>query len=238
MVLKGIAKLIGLTSPQNWYPASYKFTKRYSRLKPHPDKKLTKINAAIKLDALLRLLSVNEKSFLIPTKVKGLEVFNKPRPNGLLLCSAHMPLLPVALRALAENNIILNALILKPVVKNNRYPLFGIDYKIPVINNGPNVLLKAKNILQNGGIVIALADEDTGYNNYSPNVFRLAEKINTELVYFFSELKPDGHIEVSFFEAPTNAHSGNLTTSRISALNNYRNKIFDIQQDFVIEKIS
>ena len=239
MVLKGIANLItSYANPDKWYCLSYQFTKQYAKLKPLPDNNLTKINSAIKLDALLWLLSETGQQFPIPVKINGLELFNKPRPNGLILCSAHMPLLPVALRTLVENEIKLDALIIKPIVKDNRYPLFGINYGIPVINNSPSVLLKAKTVLKNSGIVIALADEDTGYKKFSPNIFHLAQKLQSDMIYFFSELKPDGTIEVSFHEAPKIANEdGDLAKLRISTLNDYRNKIFNIQQNFVIEHI-
>ena len=71
---------------------------------------------------------------------------------------------------------------------------------------------------------------------YSPNIFYLADNLKADIIYFFARLQPDGYVEVSFHKAPDIAHKeGCILKSRISALNDYRNNILNIEQDFNIK---
>ncbi|ADB38308.1 hypothetical protein Slin_2287 [Spirosoma linguale DSM 74] len=66
-----------------------------------------------------------------------------------------------------------------------------------------HVLQKAKTVLQKGGSVVVLVDKTLG-GAYSPNIFRLAEKINADIIFFNAALQQDGIIKVSFHESEWN----------------------------------
>lgn len=237
MIIRGAARLISLTLPTHkWYYAAFTFTKKYANLKSFSNKRLNSINHASKLNALLSILTSTGKPFAIPIKANGVEVLQTPRPNGLVLCSVHIPLIQVSARYLVEQGLAPDAVIVKHPLNGDAYPLLGISVSIPVIYSGTGVLLKAKSFLKRGKRLIVLADYDVGSECYSPNIFYLADNLKVDIIYFFARLQPDGYVEVSFLQAPDiDNKDGCILKSRISVLNNYRNNILDIEQGFNIQ---
>ncbi|MFI5136208.1 MAG: hypothetical protein ACHQIM_00185 [Sphingobacteriales bacterium] len=180
-----------------------------------------RIRHAYLLNGILSLMTRSPKPFPIPIRAKGMEIFKKYETNGTVLCSLHLPLTKVALRYLIENGFKPTAAITGDQHLKNSMAVWGINDRIPALQTGPFVLNRAKSILRQGGTVVALADQKLG-GKISPNIFLLAQMLNARVVYFFSELRPDGTIDVSFFESDiAGLRAENAVGSQIMELQNY-----------------
>ncbi|WP_461134993.1 hypothetical protein [Spirosoma lituiforme] len=215
--LKGhVAQLITTTlPPHKWYTAAYRTASLMAFIrqpKKYHCKSTLAISRAIKLNTLLALLSRQGRAFPIPIHCsKTLDLFTKPRPGGLILCSTHMPLTKLALNYLVELGFTSPiALAADPGIINS-IAIWGTTKKLPAIRTGPTVLLKAKNILQQGGTISVMIDNHIG-GPYSPNVFHLAEKLNSDIIFADVVLRDHGQIEVRFEESIWN---GQRCVSRV-----------------------
>ncbi|GAB4017626.1 hypothetical protein GCM10028808_49550 [Spirosoma migulaei] len=192
--------------PKRWYKAAYLASGMLAFLRPQEKytyKNTLAISRAGKLNGLLAIMTRKGKPFPIPVLAQGLELFLKHRPNGLILCSTHIPLSKVALRYLIEQGF-------KPTVAIAGNPgvidsiaVWGSIEKIPAIRTGPFVLQKSKSVLQQGGTVVVLVDKLLG-GPYSPNIFILGEKLNSDIIFFNAALQNDGTIVVNFHESEWN----------------------------------
>lgn len=207
-----VAKLIMLLLPADkWYKAAFIMSKYYAYVTGPPDersKNSFRKTQSVKLDTLLFTMASGAKPpliFPIPVRGKGEALLMKSRPNGLLICSVHIPLVIIAMRYLVELGLIPDAILVKSLPKYNDdgyIHIFGTSARIPTILIDSTVLIKVRGILRRGGIVVVLVDENLSAGNYSPNVFRLAEKLNSDMVYSLVKLQPNGSIEATMFEFP------------------------------------
>ncbi|GAB3783235.1 hypothetical protein GCM10028818_40780 [Spirosoma horti] len=183
------------------------------------------INHAIKLNYFLAVMTHGGKPFPIPILAQGIEVLRKPRPKGVILCSTHIPLVKVALRHLMEHNFKPTlALAADPGVINS-ISVWGVTEKVAAARTGPYVLQKAKTVLQDGGSIVVLVDKVLG-GEYSPNIFRLAEKINADVVFFDAALQDDGIIKVRFHESEWNGYKQeNCTQKQLNELYQHTEKL-------------
>ncbi|WP_461133922.1 hypothetical protein [Spirosoma lituiforme] len=173
--------------------------------KPKKYKDTVAIDHAFKLNHFLSVMTQGGKPFPIPTFAQGIELFRKPRPNGVVLCSTHIPLSKVAARHLIEHNFMPTIALAADPTLINCISIWGITEKVPAVRTGSHVLQKAKTVLKEGGSVVALVDKTLG-EVYSPNIFRLAEKINADIIFFDAALQPDGIIKVRFHESRWNGY--------------------------------
>ena len=163
------------------------------------------IDHAVKLNFLLAVMTHGGKPFPIPILAQGIDLFYKPRPNGVILCSTHIPLVKVALRHLMENNIKPTLAVAYEPGAFNTISVWGITDKIAAARTGPYVLQKVRTVLQKGEAIVVLVDKKLG-DVYSPNVFRLAEKINADIIFFDAALQQDGKVKVGFHESEWNGY--------------------------------
>ncbi|MVM35226.1 hypothetical protein GO755_34710 [Spirosoma sp. HMF4905] len=194
---------------KNWYIVAYAVSGVMSYLyKPQKNKYTNTwaINHAYRLNGLLAVMTRKGRSFPMPVHGRGEELFFKQRPNGLVLCSTHIPLSKVALRYLMECGFKPTVAIVGDPSVQDSIAVWGSLEKIPAIHTGSFVLQKAKRILQQGGSVVALVDHHLG-DPYSPNIFRLAEKLNSDIVFFDAALQKDGTVDVRFRESEWNGSS-------------------------------
>ncbi len=192
-----------LLAPSEWYWITYKLTRFTAYASIHKSFMYTntyELTRAYKLNEMLALFTRKDRYFPIPIKAKGLDVFNKPRPNGLILCSVHIPLSKVALRHLIEAGLQPSVAIAANPGVVDSIAVWGIREKIPAIRTGSFVLNRAKTILKQQGTVVALVDKELG-SEFSPNLFKLAHRVQADIVFFMAELLPNGYVEVSYYES-------------------------------------
>ena len=222
-IKKHIARTIIVLFPRSkWYKAAHTIAgmlARWREQEKYKYKNTVAMSHAGKLNGLLALMTRTGKPFPIPVRAQGLDLFFKPRPHGLILCSTHIPLSKVALRHLMEQGFTPTlALAANPGVINS-VAVWGSIEKIPAIRTGPFVLQKTKRVLEQGGSIVVLVDRELG-GPYSPNIFRLAEKINTDIVFFGAVLRQDGVVDVSFRESEWNGNV-NRVDEQLNELYNY-----------------
>lgn len=205
-VHSGIARLIAtLLPPRLWYWPVFRlsyWTAPVFRLRPAgPDN--DRFHQALLLNRFLGMFTRAGRPFPIPYRVVGATaLLEAARDNrGMILCSAHVPLVKVGLRAVMEMGLTPTAAIVETPTEDQRIAIWGLDERLPAILVAPNVLVRARTVLRNHGSVALLIDARSGLP-YSPNILRLAGKMGARVVFFFTELQPDGHIEVLFLAPP------------------------------------
>jgi hypothetical protein len=158
------------------------------------------------LDAWLQRLTQLGKPFCIPVKVVGVDALPPPGSvkNGLLICSAHIPLVRVGLRALIELDRTPTATIADPSALSAgglKLPVWGLKEQAPGMANGKFALVRARTILKSGGSVSLLTDGSRG-GHHSMSAFRLSQRLGSQMVFLFPEAQSDGSILVSFKKPP------------------------------------
>ena len=213
MLSKIVAKLIMLLLPsEKWYKAAFIMSKYYAYIIGPPSERAEnsfRKTQSIKLDTLLSRMGSDANPphiFPIPVRGNGEEILKKSRPNVLLVCSLHFPLVLVGgMRYILKSGLMPDAILVRSLPKYNDdgyMHIFGTSARIPTILIDSTVLIKVRGILRRGGIVIVLVDENLSAGNYSPNVFRLAEKLNSDMIYSLVKLQSNGCIDVNMFEFP------------------------------------
>ncbi|GAB2580792.1 hypothetical protein GCM10027190_32590 [Spirosoma areae] len=126
-----------------------------------------------------------------------------------------------------ERGLIPDAIIVKNLPKDGLIPILGTTTKIPALFADPAVLLKTRSVLRQGGIIIVLID-DMENGGYSANIFRLAEKLKSDLLFSLVKLQPDGHIDAFAYELPvaTSPEEDNVMI-KIKAMDDHVNKLFN-----------
>jgi hypothetical protein len=226
--------IVSFYEPEKWYPVAYKSTRFVAMLETQfiPSRRpLFGLNHATLLNTILSLMTRKKIPFPIPVRARGLEIFEKERPNGVILCSLHIPLCKVALRRLIENGFHPDLAITHHRNKNTSIAVWGITDVIPAIKAGPVVFFKARTILNQGKCLLALADPVFGAD-ISPNLFFLAHRLKSQIIYFLAELMPEGDIEVSFFEsAIKDAAAEKAVGAQVSELRGYSDHIINRYQN-------
>jgi hypothetical protein len=147
----------------------------------------------LRLDALGR-------PFPIPTSHRNLEAVVERQKNGLVLCSVHLPFVSLALRPMVQFGVPPTVVIAgQGAIIDGKFPICGLAESFPGLGaGGVDVLFKARTILRRGGIVATLID-DKPFDPVNRNIFRLIRSVGARLVFFTTELQPDGEIVIEFF---------------------------------------
>lgn len=140
--------------------------------------------------------------FPVPWDAEGLDLVRtrSAAPEGLVLCSAHLPLVKVACRALMDSGIRVDAAITENPSVVDSIAIWGRADRMPAIRADRNVLLKARTLLTSGGTVLLLADTSPG-GPFSPHIFELVERVRARVILFSTELRHDGVVSIRFFPA-------------------------------------
>lgn len=85
----------------------------------------------------------------------------------------------------------------------NTIALWGTTKRLPVIPVNQFVLQKAKILLQQRGAIVVLVDKELG-GGYSPNIFRVAEILRSDIIFFEASLHQNKTVEVNFYESEWN----------------------------------
>lgn len=215
MISKIVAKVIRHTLPANsWYRAAFLFTKYYARVTSAPDgsyissryDKSYRLNHALKLETVLSMIVADTTPapiFPIPIQANEQEfdLLKKERPNGLLICSIHIPLNLASIRYIIDQGLIPDAIVARLPPEDGYFTVTGTSVRIPVIPTDASVLIKVRSLLRKGGAVIVLVD-NLSDGSFSSNVFRLAEKLNANIVLALVELQADGNLKAYTIGAP------------------------------------
>ena len=166
--------------------------------KPH------RFEQAILLNRLLAFLTRSRKEFHVPWCWSGdseaIVDGAAAQGRGVIYCSAHLPLIKVAVRALMETGRTPAVALAAEPGHDLHIPIWGLRERMPVLKVQADVLLKTRTLLRAGGAVLLLADTVKG--QYSPNIFRLAAALRAKVIFFTAELEDGGMVAVRFFPAP------------------------------------
>lgn len=165
------------------------------------------------MHAWLRELVVFGRPFPIPLRTKGKEAVLEAaaNPNGMVICSVHLPLVNLILRGLVDMGRAPTAVVSgMTVLRNGESPLWGMREGLPVINTDGYVLNKVRHVLQRGGSVFALVDTSQ-YRSLNPNMLRLVRAVRGQVVFAITELQENGDIQVEFFAPPDPFCSSEMT---------------------------
>lgn len=159
---------------------------------------------ALILNRLLALLTRHNRPFPVPWRM-GSEtralLASATARGGLLLCSAHLPLVKVAARAFIEAGHAPAAAIAESPADDQAIAIWGLQQRLPALKVDPAVLLRTRTLLRAGESVILLVDRQAGAG-YSPNIFRLAHSMRATVLFFIPELAADGTVDVRLVPPP------------------------------------
>lgn len=184
------ARLIAKTlPPERWYSAAIALTRfqwavcRAIWWLPH-----IALRNTVFIDmVLLELMKYG--TFPMRSRVVGAQHLEAPHGAGILFCSSHLPLFAVISRLLTENNAMPTFVIAHPAAirSDGTYPMPGVEIGVPALPPGARAMVRARRVLQQGGIVASLMDEYPG-GPLKPQLLRLAGRLGAKTVFLFSEL--------------------------------------------------
>jgi hypothetical protein len=154
---------------------------------------------AVQVNAILSLLTRTKKPFPIAYNIDGTDALS--HTSGLIICTVHLPLIKVGIRAVLDQKYIIDAAIVAESLPDNQIGFWGITQKVPAFSRDRFVLLKAKSILNKNGVILLMIDNgDNSY--YSPNVMHLCQLTKSKVVFLFAELNREGVVDVNIVNAP------------------------------------
>ncbi|MFP5041970.1 hypothetical protein [Parasediminibacterium sp. JCM 36343] len=185
-----------------WYKSAYKSAFLLAGLSRKVILKKAKINyyAAQRLNAFLGLFTAKGKEFYIPTRIKGAEYLNSQK-EGLVICTVHLPLVKVGFAAILKEGYEIHGAIAHKQIKDRLMQFWGCTQTAPTILADNTALLKTRAILKRKGTVIVMIDALLGMA-FSPNMLRLAGKMEVKVLFLIAKLSPDGVIDAEFLQPP------------------------------------
>lgn len=155
------------------------------------------------LNLWLGALTSTGKPFPIKLRISGAEAVYEAahNPGGVIISGAHLPMIRLLPRALAELGNAPTVLVASQQSPPGRFVVWGMVEKMPALMPAPNVLVKVRTVLRRGGSVLMMADPHPG-EPYSFQIFRLAPRVGARVVFTTWKLAHDGVIEFSFFAPP------------------------------------
>ncbi len=192
------AALIARRPPTLWFPAAVLLSRLqwgfYRLLWWRPD---ILLRTSVLLDVYLYELS-KLGEFPIPWRIEGAEHLSAGpalgdegggERGGTLYCAAHLPFFSAHARVLLELNAA-PALVIAlagAINAEGGYPLPGLKKSIPALAPSTSTLVKVHRALKGGATVGSMIDAYPG-GPLRPQLFRLAGKSGTRVLFLFSEL--------------------------------------------------
>jgi hypothetical protein len=182
------------------------------------------------LNAWLRELTALQRPFPISIRARGIEEILDAcaNPNGMVLCSFHLPLIHLALRPLVDIGRPQTAVVSgEEGLTNSKFPVPGLGDGLPAVVFDSHVLFKVRRILHQGGLIAALVD--TGpFGDIRLNIFRLIRSVGAQLVFTVVGLDPDGEILVEYFAPPDPfCRSDESISANLQALKNRVDQVLE-----------
>ncbi len=149
------------------------------------------LRTSVLLDVYLHELS-QLGEFPIPWQVVGAEHLSQvtdKQPGGVLYCAGHVPFFSAHARVLLHLDAAPSLVIAlaEAIDAEGGYPLPGLKKSIPALPPGTSSLVRVYRALQAGGTVGSMIDAYPG-GPLRPQLFRLAGKTKTRILFLFSEL--------------------------------------------------
>ena len=195
-----------LVPARHWYAVSLALSSliaRAGRLRGKSGPWNNSVLRAQLLARLLRPLTRAGRAFPIPSTVTGLDVLDESRnPNGVVLCSIHLPLARVPVKTIMESGYPLKAALAANALPGGTIRIPGSAERLPAFKVLPVGLVKARTALRKGDWIAALIDTADSDVRYCRNLLRFTGRVGARAVFFFSELQADGRIEVRFVCPP------------------------------------
>jgi hypothetical protein len=207
-ILPAFARLLSLALPPRiWYRCALAMSQLLAlllRLSARTGLRPHRYETAILLNRILAFLTRTGRPFPVPWRMDAAShaALDSAAASGqgLVICSAHLPLIKVAVRALMETGRSPEVAIAAEPGPDGRIPIWGLTDRLATIKVGPDVLLRARTVLKRGESVLLLVDTLAG--DYSPNIFRLAGATKANVLFFTAELAGDGCVGVRVFPPP------------------------------------
>jgi len=212
-VLKGFARWMPLhrqvritawfVPQRHWYKAAIYASRLHAGLTSKLLGGNRALTEAVMLDNWLR-----ELTFLgpypIPWRDAQTAALRHGNPEkGVLYCWTHLPLSNLPLRAGIDMGHEPPLVIADPgqIVEEDRLLVPGLAKRYTAIAVSPNVLMRIRTVLRDGGAVACLADAEMG-GPLSSHILRLAGRVGVRVIFQWAERQPDGMIDIYFVEAP------------------------------------
>ena len=207
-ILPAIARLLTIfLPPSTWYRAALPISGIFAhalRLRGSTGLKPHRFEQAILLNRMLAFLTRARRPFPVPWRMgaEAREALDDAAASrgGVVLCSGHLPLIKVGVRAFMESGHTPTAAIAAEPGPDGQIPIWGLAERMPTLKAQPDVLLRTRTVLRRGGSILLLVDTIAG--DYSPNIFRLAKATGAAVLFFTAELEGDGCVEVRVFQVP------------------------------------
>ncbi len=180
---------------------------------------------AYRLNRLLSLFTRSGKAFDIPIKITGLELLHSTQ-NGLAICSVHLPLIKVGIRAILDSGFEIDAMIAGMTGSDGKMAFWGTTKRVKTIASAEaNVLIKARSVLKENGSISLMIDTNLG-NPLSPNMLRFCGKVGAKVVFLLAELADDHSVVVHLVSPPyPYCEDDNQVNENLNALAELRDDI-------------
>ncbi len=216
--------IINFKNSENWFVITCKISK-YTKYIPFTKKDIKthyQIRRLKHIDKLLSMLTRTNIEFPIQCTISRFDEINSK--NGIILCTSHIPFSKIAIRSYLENKNI-DFAIIGEATKDGKMAIWGTNAKIPALLKDSFVLLKAKNYLLNNKTIVLMVD-DAKTGEYSTNIFKLAKKINSNILFFFTEMNNSNIIDIKFILPPFPSPSNDFEINEnINFIKTYSNEI-------------
>ena len=142
-----------------------------------------------------------------------------------------MPLIKVGIKAMVENNYVLDSIIALKPTKNGKVAILGMSDGVKSLKADNKVLIKVRTLLSNkANIALMLDNSDT--NEYSGNSMRVCKLNGSLAVFLFANLKNDGTISTWLEMGPfPYCNTDAEIEENIAYLKQKTNQIFDEYQN-------
>lgn len=161
------------------------------------------LTQALMLDHWLRELT-RCGPFPVPWRLDGRDVVERVAASGpVLFCWTHLPLSEMPLRPYMELGYEPPVVVADPgrILDGDHVVVCGMAKGAPAVPATIHVFARIRNLFLQGRSVVCLADSDFAAP-LSANPLRLAAKMRVPVVFQWSEIGPDGVVDVTFRDAP------------------------------------
>lgn len=139
--------------------------------------------------------------FAVDYKVVGAEQLRRAPDDqgGILCCMVHLPLTPMTMRACLDLGAAPEYIVAAPhnINQDGRWLPAGAGEGLKAIAPGPFTLLQARKVLQQGGRLASMLDEDVG-TPLRPSLMRLAGSVGARVVFCCAEMDAERNLVVTY----------------------------------------
>ena len=204
LLAKFFVWVVVVTIPSKyWYAISYYVSHFFGLISRQAllGKLSVRYQRAYRLNRLLSLFTRSGKAYHVPIKIAGLEHLHSTQ-NGLAICSIHLPLIKVGIRAILDSGFEIDAMIAGMTGSDGKMAFWGTTQRVKTIPSAEaNVLIKSRNILKENGSISLMIDTNLG-NPLSPNMLRFCGKVGAKVVFLLAELADDRSVLVHLVSPP------------------------------------